>query len=236
MTDENEEPEIDDESDESAPAEPKSNEPDEPDADADAGPASRSRLPLLTAALGIAVVVLAALFAVTLLDRADLEKETDRADDVAAVASAFGEALYSYDYRDIDAQLRTVEELTTATYAVEYREDFEANLRSAIVESEVVSTAEVHEVLVNRSTGDQAQAIVITTTTVEGPNDTAGTISTLVQLSLLRVDGEWRVDKVLTIANQGGVTDPEGNPISTDPSVSSTTVPPITDETVDDGN
>lgn len=206
--------------------------------DGDTAPAaspesSPRQLSRLAAVLGVAVVVLAVLFVLTFVDRSRLEDEVDRTDDIAAVAGQFGVTLYTYDHRDIDGQLERLEALSTPSFAADYRQDFEANLRAQIVERQVVSTSEVTDVLVSQSDGDQARAIVIASTTVERPSGQSATISGLVDLSMLRVDGKWLVDKVLTIANDGNITDSEGNPVTptTAPDGSTGSVSSVPDET-----
>lgn len=211
------------------------------DADADSDPPAApttSSNRRLSVVLAVAAVAFAALFALTFLDRARLDDELRRDEAIADVAGRFGVALTANDYQEIDGKLAALEALSTPSFAAEYREDFEANLRALIEERQVVSTSEITDVLVSRSEGDQARAIVIASTTVERPNGNSATVGWLIDLSMLEVDGEWLVDKVLTMANDGTITDSEGQPIDTSGLGDSTTptstgsVPPVPDDSV----
>lgn len=196
----------------------------------------------LIAVLAVAALAFAILFAVTYIDRGGIQDEADRVDDIADVASEFGVTLYTYNYQKIDEQLALMQELSTPSFSAEYRESFEANLRAQITEREVVSTSELTDVPVSRSEGDQARAIVIVSTSVARSNGATATISALIDVSMLRVDGEWLVDKVLTIANDGTITDADGNTIDPSQPVdppSPSSVPSVPDQTeqepADDG-
>lgn len=193
----------------------------------------------LTIVLGVVAVAFLVLFVLTFLDRGRLQDEVDRTAEIADVAGEFGVTLYTYDYRDIDGQLDRMEALSTPSFAEEYRESFEANLRAQIEERQVVSESELTDVLVSRSEGDQARAIVIASTSVSRENGTTATISGLIDVSMLKVGGDWLVDKVLTIANDGSVTDADGNPIETAPvgdvpATSSSSIPSVPDDSVEE--
>jgi Mce-associated membrane protein len=169
-------------------------------------PRRRDRV-LLALAVLVAIAVVAGVGALW-SSRADLRSEIDRRDEVAAVAGRFAEALLTYDHEDLVASRDAVTDLATDRFAAEYADAFDAGLGVQIESLEAVSSATVREVFVARSDGDTARAIVIADSEIVSSAGSRGTVGTYLDMTLVRLDGRWRVDDVTSVANTGSRLDP----------------------------
>lgn len=171
-----------------------------------APPRRRGRVVLALAVL-VAIAAVAGIAALW-TSRADLRREVDRRDEVAAVAGRFAEALLTYDHEDLVASRDAVTDLATDRFAAEYADAFDAGLGGQIESLEAVSSATVREVFVARSDGDTARAIVIADSEIVSSAGSRGAVGTYLDMTLVRLDGRWRVDDVTSVANAGSRLDP----------------------------
>ena len=159
------------------------------------GPATARRSPAfilvtsLAVGLGVAVVVLALLLAGD-------EEGSSALDDVRAAAGTFGETLVTYDFRDPEAHRDAVLALSTGSFRDEYEDAFERGLGDVITEVEAVSTGFAKDVYVSELGEADAQAIVVLDVEVEGVAGPRTQRDLYVRLTLVEVDGEWKVDQV----------------------------------------
>jgi hypothetical protein len=113
---------------------------------------------------------------------------------VAATASALGEALFTYDYRDLAAAQSRVLVLATGPFAAQEAaatKSVEANLAKV----HATSTATLAEVSVTPVDGNRADAFVIVDSHATGTGgSTAG--RQYLNITLERVGGRWKVDTV----------------------------------------
>lgn len=175
------------------------------------------------AVLAVLVVAVAG-YAFTQQNRAsDLDGRIERTDDVADAASRFAVALLSYDYQDLTASTTAIVELSTETFAEQYRQAFARGLGAEITELEATSDATIIEVLVARSSGDTARAVVIADSTITSLTGSKASVGTYLDLTLLRVDGEWKVDSVTSIANTGQASEDVPTVDPSDPEEPTTT-------------
>lgn len=213
--DENADSDVDEERDQATDAD----EPGDEDRSAEdaATTNGRTRPSVVTGVLALAVVALAALLVFVQSDRSDLQDEVDRETEIAQAASNFTLAVLTYDHTEVDKSAEAIEARSTDNFADEYRQGFEANLRALIVESEATSTAEVDEVFVNRATGDTARVITIATADVRSAAQSRAEVTSFIDLSMVRIDGEWLVDQMTSLGSDGSILDEEGNPITPEP-------------------
>lgn len=180
---------------------------DEVDAGRAGAPLRRRGRVLLAMAVLLAVATVAGVAALW-SSRADLASEIDRRDDVDAVAGRFAEALLTYDHDDLAASRDAVTDLATDRFAAEYADAFDTGLGVQIEALEAVSSATVREVFVARSEGDTARAIVIADSEIVSSAGSRGAVGTYLDMTLVRLDGRWRVDDVTSVANTGSRLDP----------------------------
>jgi hypothetical protein len=152
---------------------------------------------LLLLALGALVVAVAAA-ALAIGQSGEIDDlRTDRDDrrDVARVASSFAETYMTVDYDDVDATSTSLDDLVTEAFAAAFSERREP-LRDSFAELETSTVATTDEVFVGDIEGDSARAFVILdielTSTATGPQQLE---DFSIVVDLLKVDGEWRVDR-----------------------------------------
>ncbi len=175
-----------------------------------AGPSDRRarRGPaLLWAALAVLLVV--ALATSLLAADATADRNRERADRQAVeeVAGRLATALSTYDYRDFEATKRRVLALSTGAFSSEFERAVGA-LASLIDQTKATSEATVNDVFVGNLGAGKASAIVrleIRATGVGGPRVS---LDNYVDLSLVKVEGEWKVDGLsnLNLGVAGGGT------------------------------
>lgn len=176
-----------------------------------AGAPAPRRLPVATvlAVLFAAVAVFLAFVATSLQGELDDEREERRA--VGRVAGTFSEAILTFDVDDLDATRERVLELATGDFAREFEEGF-AGLAELVQTASSSARATVDDVFVGEIDGGEASAITVVDLVADGPSGPRSVADTYLRLSLVRVDGEWRVDGVTSLnfaqAPAGG--DPAG--------------------------
>src|SRR5690349_19631717 len=141
------------------------------DTDADEAPPldppARAPRPLWT--IGLAVVLAIALATVVVQWRysSDLDRRVNGLQgteatrrDIAQTAGAFGEALLSYDYNDLNAARTRVLALATDSFGQQYTTAFTGGLDGAITKLKATSKATVDSVYISDAIGDTAKAVV----------------------------------------------------------------------------
>lgn len=165
------------------------------------------------ALLWVALVVLlvATLASSILAANATAARNRDRQDRQAVeeVAGRLATALSTYDYRDFEATKRRVLSLSTGAFATEYERAVGA-LRSLIDQTKATSEATVGDVFVGNLGDGKASAIVVIEIRASGVGGPRVSVDNYVDLSLVKVEGEWKVDGVrnLNLGVAGGGTAP----------------------------
>ncbi len=185
-----------------------------------------SGLVVLLAVLAMLAMVMAAVEwrrAEVLANSRDQRRAVERA------ASAFGQALLTYDFNDLAAARSRVTSLATDRFSQEYSGALAGGLDTAITRLKAVSNATVKDVYVAEPTDDTAHAVVTLDSEVKSTAGTRQTVSSYLELSLLRQGGQWKVDVVTSI----GALDRRNTATTTTvPAPSSTTSgPPATSGT-----
>lgn len=163
-----------------------------------AAPQRRWRAGLAAAAVTMAVAAVAlGLLAASLWGQ--LADERDERAEVSRVAGTMAAALLTYDYEDLDAARERVLSLSTGKFRTEYRTAFEG-LRTLLSEAKASSRGTVTDVYLSREEGEPtAAAIVVVNTVAEGTAGRRATVASYIQLDLVKVDGEWKVDGVTNL-------------------------------------
>ena len=143
-----------------------------------------------------------------------LEADQRERREVATAASQFAEALLTYDAADLHGARDGVVARATERFAAEYNTAFDAALGPAITELGAASDATVQRVLVDEVIDGTASAIVIVDSTVSSTAGSRTTTGSYLDLGLVREDGRWLVDTVISVAAidqaPAGSTDPAG--------------------------
>ena len=129
---------------------------------------------------------------------------------VATVASRMGEALLSYDHTDLDGSEDAVVALSSPDFAAEYSEAFDGGLAAAIEDLEATAEGTVTATYVQHATGTDARAIVVVDAVVTSTAGTRTLEQAYLEMPLVQVDGEWRVDGITSISALGETLVPTG--------------------------
>lgn len=172
---------------------------DEPEQGAEV--ARRRSLPVAVVAVALTVVVALAIFAAVALQRAG---DGDGGDEPRLLAGRIVETLFTVEPTSLDHWSAAIRDPGTPTFI----EDFtttEAQLRALITERDVHLTCQVTEIFLGPIDDGAVSAIVrmnrlgrAGSTPIEGTGE-------LAQVDLVRIDGEWRVNKVEGIGGTGGL-------------------------------
>lgn len=155
----------------------------------------RAVLAILCALLAIVAVVLG-VTAVSL--RSELDDERNDRREVAEVAGAFSEAILSYDFEDLDATKARVLDLATGDFADDFQQSFEG--LSALVEAvKGQATATVQDVFVGDVGDGEATVITVVDLAATGASGDRTVPDSYIRLSLVRVDGAWKVDGLTSL-------------------------------------
>ena len=195
-------------------------------------PAERTRRTVPAGAFVVAVMVAAALaiLAVVALasgDSGDGEGSAAGDQEVRLAAGRFTEQFLTYEGDDFEAWKADIVELSTGGFAEEF-EEAERGLRVFFEEGARDAVAEVSDVFVGQEDRGAVDVVVIYDREVSGGGEEGYTESDrYLQLSLLRVDGEWLVDDVIDVATAADLGAGAGTPApTTSSSTSSTTAAP----------
>ncbi|GLZ14360.1 hypothetical protein Acsp04_45950 [Actinomadura sp. NBRC 104425] len=184
-------------------AEKKASEGAEGDADEGRASSSRSRR-LSWAALAKAAVLVALAASVVTAGlqwyRADqaAQREAERRA-VRARASEFGQALLSYDHRNLQAARNRVLSMASDDFAKTYDAAFTGGLESVITRLKADATATVRTVYLGDIEGSTARAIVVMDSEVHSSAGTRRVLGSYLDMRLTRTGKRWRVTEVTSI-------------------------------------
>jgi Mce-associated membrane protein len=159
----------------------------------------RGRQHIVSLVVG-AVTVVALGLAVAAWVSADRSRDSDSAAGAAlGVANAATAAIFSYDYRSFDASVANGQQFVTGDFATEYAQTTAALQASAIQEQAVVR-AEVSAAGVIDASADQVEILLYVNQYRRNVNvDGEKVDQNRVVLTLVPVDGHWRVSHALAI-------------------------------------
>jgi Mce-associated membrane protein len=149
--------------------------------------------------LCVLLAVVAVVLAVTAVSlRSELDDERNDRRDVAEVAGAFSEAILSYDFEHLDATKQRVLDLATGDFAADFEQSFEG--LSALVEAvKGQATATVQDDFVGDVGDGQATVITVVDLAATGSGGDRTVPDSYIRLSLVRVDGAWKVDGLTSL-------------------------------------
>jgi Mce-associated membrane protein len=135
--------------------------------------------------------------------------------DVATVAGRFGESLLSYNYQHLDEAQKRLFRNGTKRFEREYSGAFAGGLETAITGLQATSTASVRDVYVTDVVGNSARAVVTLDSEVRSSAATRRTVNSYLDMALVRPNGRWKVDSVISVASLDEQTTP--NPAEATP-------------------
>lgn len=174
----------------------------EPSGEPEAPPAPRPRRGGFVVAAVLAVIFLAVAIVMTVVAaqlRSDLDHSRGDRQDVARVSSSFGEALLSYDYRNLDQSRTKVLALATGNFAKQYQDASRRGLDEIIKGVKTVSVASVSQVYVGDVGNDTGSSIVLVNSVQAGAGGRRP-FQAYLGLDLVKVGGTWKVDGVTYIS------------------------------------
>jgi Mce-associated membrane protein len=150
-------------------------------------------------AAGLAAVLVLGL-AATAWVNADRRQRAERAGtDALSVASAATTALFSYDYRSFDASVANGRQFITGEFADEYTKTTQT-LKPAAEQEQAVVRAEVSAAGVIDASADQVDVLLYVNQYRRNVNiDGEKVDQNRVVLTLVRVDGQWKVSHAVAI-------------------------------------
>jgi Mce-associated membrane protein len=212
----------------------------EVDVEAPASSTSETRPSRPLALIGLAVLLVLALTTIFVQWRrvTDLDHRIDSlqaADatrrEIASAASAFGEALLSYDFNDLNAARTRVLALATESFGQQYTTAFTGGLDIAITKLQATSKATVDSVYISDAIGDTAKAVVTLDSEVHSTAGIRRTVGSYLDLTLKRENGVWKVDTVTSVAALDQQTIAPDGSVSNSSTTPSTVVPGVPDTT-----
>lgn len=196
-----------------------------PDVDEDATtPARREQRTVPVGAFAIAVIVAAALAVLAVVALVSGDRAGGSGDDqreVRLAAGRFSERFLTFEHDELDVWKQDVLALATGGFAEEV-EDVESGLRTLIAESELDAVTQVTDLFVGEVERGAVEVVVVYDRELRGGGPGRSESDRYLQLSMLRIDGEWLVDNVIDIASAGGV----GEPVTPAESAPDTSGPP----------
>ena len=127
-----------------------------------------------------------------------LQQSRDARAGVEQVASRMTSALLTYDYRDLDKTKQAVLRLATGKFRTDYNQNF-GGLASLFTTTKGQSTATVKDVFVSGIDHNTATAIVVFDERTQGTSGQHLNVDLYLRLSLVKVNGQWRVDDVTNL-------------------------------------
>lgn len=130
-------------------------------------------------------------------DRADRRERAGA--EALATATTATSAIFSYDYRGFDASVANGKQFITGDFATEYAETT-ATLKAAAEKEQAVVRAEVSAAGVVEANTDQVEVLLYVNQYRKNVNITGEKVDqNRVVLTLVLVDGQWRVSHALAI-------------------------------------
>lgn len=130
-----------------------------------------------------------------------LHRDRSDRDAVRSTAGRFATALLTYDYRNLEAAKKRVLALSAGKFRQEYQQAYSGGLDVLITQTKARSEVTVTHLYVSDVAHDQAEAVVVVNQTSSGTTGTHPVIDQYVQLSLVKVGGQWKVDNVTNLTD-----------------------------------
>jgi Mce-associated membrane protein len=183
--------------------------PDEPAAEPDGAepaPGHRARQPWRTvAALALVAAVGLGLLAAVLGGRLNDERSERRA--VQDASGRFASALLTYDFNDLPRAKQRVLALSTGKFRREYEQAFDGGLDTLFRETQARSAGTVTDVFVGEIEDGSVTTIAVVDAVARGTTGSRRLISSYIELQLVKVKGEWKVDGVTNLNLGAGSPD-----------------------------
>jgi Mce-associated membrane protein len=158
-----------------------------------------ARLPRRVVALAAAVVVALTITLVAWYAGSRAARVDRARDDALAAATAATQAVFSYDYRSFDASVANGQQFVTGDFAKEYA-DTTAKLKSAAEKEKAIVRAEVSAAGVVQAGTGQVEVLLYVNQYRRNVNITGEKVDqNRVVLTLVPVDGEWKVVHALAV-------------------------------------
>lgn len=153
------------------------------------------------------------------------DRESDRRN-VAERAEQFGQALLSYDHKNLQAARNRVLGMSSDDFAKTYDVAFTGGLESVITKLKADATATPRTVYVNELDEGNAKVVVVMDSEVHSTAGTRRVLGSYLDMKLTKSRGQWKVTEVNSIGSANeSMTDPNGEQTGPTPSPSSTPSP-----------
>jgi Mce-associated membrane protein len=153
----------------------------------------------LTIILGVVAVLALGLSVAAWLDADRAERRERAAAEALATAASATTAIFSYDYRGFDASVANGKQFITGDFANEYAQTT-ATLKPAAEKEQAVVRAEVSSAGVVEASPDQVEVLLYVNQYRRNVNITGEKVDqNRVVLTLVPVDGQWKVSHALAI-------------------------------------
>ncbi|MEU8322572.1 hypothetical protein AB0C33_29800 [Nonomuraea sp. NPDC048881] len=130
---------------------------------------------------------------------ARLERERALRLEVSGAASAFGQALLSYDYKDLQSTRSTLSAQATGDFQATYDAAFGGATSQVIVKLKAVSQATVREVYLADADAATAHAIVVVDQQVNTAQAIRSVKDSHLKITLVKQKGAWKVQDVTVL-------------------------------------
>lgn len=156
-------------------------------------------------AFAVAVIVAVALAGLALfaLVTGDGSGGGDADREVRLAAGRFSERFLTFEHDELDVWKQDVLALATGGFAEEV-EEVESGLRTLIAESELDATTQVTDIFTGEVERGAVEVVVVYDRELRGGGPGRSESDRYLQLTMLRIDGEWLVDNVIDIASAAG--------------------------------
>jgi Mce-associated membrane protein len=149
--------------------------------------------------LAAAIVVAAGLTGAAWLSTHRAQAQARASSEALAAAAAAAPAIFSYDYRGYDASVANGKLFVTGDFAKEYAETT-ASLKPAAAKEQAIVRAQVSSAGVVQASTTQVEVLLYVNQYRRNVNITGEKVDqNRVVLTLVPVDGEWRVSHALAI-------------------------------------
>ncbi|MER6576222.1 hypothetical protein [Nonomuraea sp. NPDC001023] len=130
---------------------------------------------------------------------ARLESERALRLEVSGAASAFSQALLSYDYKDLQSTRSTLSAQATGDFQATYDAAFGGAMSQVIVKLKAVSQAKVREVYLADADEATAHAIVVVDQQVNTAQAIRSVKDSHLKITLVKQKGAWKVQDVTVL-------------------------------------
>lgn len=178
----------------------------EPEVDATPERTGPSRVMVVVAAVLLVVAtflgVLAARF------KAELDRERDDRETARALAGRFAANFVTYDYRNLDASLERIQRDAVPSFARDFESQFRAQVVPGITETQARSVGDVEDVYLSSVEDEATSAFVLVNVSRTGAGGTLPLAGSYFRLDLVKRNGDWKVENVLSINFAGIAASP----------------------------